>query len=108
MSNEQNEIAFLNRQQPTFSIAEAQRIADEFYGLQGDFKTLMSERDQNFRVRTSVGERYVFKISNAHEDPGVVDMQCQALAHLEVQDSTLPVPRMVRAKRGGERRLHDT
>ena len=100
MSDQHHKVAFLNRQQPTFSIAEAQRIADEYFGLQGKFKTLMSERDQNFRIETASGESYVFKISNANEDTGVVDMQCQTLAHLEAQDPALPVPRMVRTQNG--------
>ena len=100
MPETKNEVAFLDRQQPTFTVEEAQQIASHYFGLQGEFKSLLSERDQNFRITTATGERFVLKISNAYEDMSIVDMQCQVLAWLEAQDPTLPVSRMVRTKSG--------
>ncbi|UCG25102.1 MAG: aminotransferase class III-fold pyridoxal phosphate-dependent enzyme, partial [Chloroflexota bacterium] len=94
------DIKFLDRNPPRFSEDEARRIAHDLFGLAGDLRPLKSERDQNFRLRTGNGEGYVLKLSNADEDPGVIDFQIQALGHIEQQDPRLPVPRVVRARDG--------
>jgi Ser/Thr protein kinase RdoA (MazF antagonist) len=70
-----------------------------FTGLSGEFKPLESERDQNFHISTQEGEGYVFKLSNADEDPGVIDFQIQALTHIKEQDPALPVPRVLQTKK---------
>lgn len=90
-------IKFMDRNPPTFSEDEARRIAEEIFGLSGDFSVLVSERDQNYRI--AAGEQdYVLKFANAEEEPGVVDFQIRALEHIERQDASLPVPRVVRTK----------
>ena len=94
------EIKFLNRNPPAFPGDDIQRIAAEFFGLEGEFKPLISERDQNFRIKTSRGAQYVLKIANVDEDPGVVDLQIQGLLHVEKVDPGMPVPRVVRTKAG--------
>jgi 4-aminobutyrate aminotransferase-like enzyme/Ser/Thr protein kinase RdoA (MazF antagonist) len=101
-------LAFLNRQQPAFTLNEAAALADQYYGLAGAFEPLLSERDQNFRVTTPAGERFVFKISNARDEPGVVDMQVQALAYLAAQDPSLPLPRTLPARSGALIETHTT
>ena len=75
-----NNIKFLDRDPPTFSEEEARQIAVDLYGLRGEFKPLKSERDQNFSIDTERDGSYVLKLSNAAEDPGVIDFQTQALA----------------------------
>ena len=65
------------------------------YGLEGDFQSLGSERDQNYRVETAGGAKYAFKIANIGESVEVADFQLGALHHIARQDSTLPVPRVV-------------
>jgi 4-aminobutyrate aminotransferase-like enzyme/Ser/Thr protein kinase RdoA (MazF antagonist) len=94
------DIKYLDRNPPQFSEDEARRIAGDLFDLSGDFRPLKSERDQNYRIRMENGEGYVLKLSNAGEDPGVIDFQTQALRHIERQDPGLPVPRVVRAKDG--------
>jgi 4-aminobutyrate aminotransferase-like enzyme/Ser/Thr protein kinase RdoA (MazF antagonist) len=94
------EIKFLDRNPPGFSEEEARRIAAELFGLGGDFRLLKSERDQNFGIQTEEGDGFVLKLSNAVEDPGVVDFQVRALGHIERQDPELTVPRVLRAKDG--------
>jgi hydroxylysine kinase len=49
--------------------------------LQAD--PLVSERDQNFRVRTADDRNFVLKIANAAEDPMVTEFQILALRHIE-------------------------
>ena len=68
--------------------------------MRGEFKALKSERDQNYHVRTNVGENYVLKLSNQDEDPGVIDFQLKALAHIKKQDPTIPVPTILSTKDG--------
>ncbi len=96
-----NNIKFLDRNLPTFSEEEARQIAADLYGLSGEFKPLKSERDQNFSIHTERDGSYVLKLSNAAEDPGVIDFQTQALLYIERQDPSLPVPRVI-PTRGGE------
>ncbi len=92
-------IKFLDSDVPDFSAEAAARAVRELYGIEGAFSRLYSERDQNFRVRATDAD-YVFKIANSDEDPGVLDMQHQALAHVEARDPDLPVPRVIRTRKG--------
>jgi 4-aminobutyrate aminotransferase-like enzyme/Ser/Thr protein kinase RdoA (MazF antagonist) len=94
------EVKFLNRNPPAFSQSAARRLAAEVYGLDGDLQPLISERDQNFRITTAGGERFVFKIANSAEDPGVVDLQVKALLHVERTDPEVNVPRIRRTRNG--------
>jgi 4-aminobutyrate aminotransferase-like enzyme/Ser/Thr protein kinase RdoA (MazF antagonist) len=80
---------------PSFAAAEAERIAVGTFGISGIAEPLVSERDQNFRIRTADGDAFVLKIMNAAEDPGVAEMQTLALLHVATTDPTLPVMRLV-------------
>ncbi|MGI9249072.1 MAG: aminotransferase class III-fold pyridoxal phosphate-dependent enzyme [Woeseiaceae bacterium] len=90
-----NEIKFLDRNPPTHALEEIRKIVARCYGLEGDFRALSSERDQNFRVVTHDDERYVVKIANYDETTEVIEFQIGALQHIAEQDSSLPVPRVV-------------
>ena len=94
------DIKFLDRNTPKLPLEEIRQIALELYGLSGDFKSLKSERDQNYHIQTKSGENYVFKLSNQDEDPGVIDFQLKALAHIKEQNPTLPVPCVLSTKKG--------
>lgn len=94
------EAKFLNRNPPTFRCEAVRRIAAETFGLEGEFKLLVSERDQNFRIQAARGEQYVLKIANVDEDPDVVDLQIRGLLHVAMVDPGMPVPRIVRTKAG--------
>ena len=62
------------------------------YGLTGELTSLVSERDQNFRVATSGGDRYVFKIANGNESAVTTDFQIKALLHLENRQCAFATP----------------
>ena len=94
------DIKFLDRNTPKLPLEEIRQIALAFYGLSGDFKSLKSERDQNYHIQTKSGENYVLKLSNQDETPGVIDFQLKALAHIKAQDPALPVPRVLPTKKG--------
>jgi 4-aminobutyrate aminotransferase-like enzyme/Ser/Thr protein kinase RdoA (MazF antagonist) len=80
---------------PRFTEGDAARIAAERYGFEGTASALPSERDQNFLLTTTDGRRFVVKIANTTEDPGVVDLQNQALLHLAETAPAVTLPRLV-------------
>jgi Ser/Thr protein kinase RdoA (MazF antagonist) len=84
----------LEAQVPSFGRDEAEAIAASNFGIRGRASALVSERDQNFRIDVDDGPGWVLKISNAAEDPGVVDMQAEAMLHIARTDPELPVMRV--------------
>jgi len=50
---------------PAFTLQQAVNIARDHYGLDVTAAVLVSERDQNFRLASDDGKRYVLKIANA-------------------------------------------
>ena len=98
-------IADLHFDPPELSARQLEVLAAEFFGIRGSFERLPGERDQNARIRSADGRQYVLKISGAHEDPAVVDLQVKALLHIESADAELAVPRMVHGVDGGVRYL---
>ena len=98
---------------PLAVIAEdAPRVSDKAaidlvrtrYGLDVAVATLVSERDQNFRLTTTDGARYVLKIGNAAEAPEVTEFQIEALMHIAaaVKQQRLPIntPQILRTLDG--------
>jgi hydroxylysine kinase len=85
---------------PVFQEAQVRQLVAEQYGLDGDYKSLVSERDQNFRLTTAEGSRYVVKIASAAEDSLVTDFQIQALLHLQNKNCRVAVPRVVKTRAG--------
>ena len=83
---------------PRFDAQAAARVARDLYGLSGTVRSLTSERDQNFLLETSAGERVVLKIANALEDPAMLDAQQRAMTHV---GSTLDLaPRVIPTRQG--------
>jgi hydroxylysine kinase len=82
-------------------LGSAAALVREHYGLEPAAVTrLTGERDENFRLSADDGAEYVLKIANPAENPAETDLQTAALLHLERADPELPVPRVVRARRG--------
>ena len=77
---------------PQLSDADARGVASTHFGVIGTARTLVSERDQNFAIAADDGSQWVLKISNAAEDPGVVEMEVAAVERIAAVDPTLPVP----------------
>jgi 4-aminobutyrate aminotransferase-like enzyme/Ser/Thr protein kinase RdoA (MazF antagonist)/murein DD-endopeptidase MepM/ murein hydrolase activator NlpD len=69
---------------PRFSEPAAAALARDLWGLAGRLSPLPSERDQNFRLTTEAGERFVLKISEPAESRGVLECQNAMLARLVV------------------------
>ena len=57
---------------PRFDQAEAARLAEQLFGVQGTLEPLPSERDQNFRITNPAGDACVLKIANGTETAEVL------------------------------------
>jgi len=90
----------LEAKAPAFSIAEAEEFAKRLFGVGGSARALVSERDQNFHLRSDESREYVLKIANPAEDPAVLDFQTQALLHIARVNPELPVPHLVATAEG--------
>ena len=67
---------------PDFSLADAEKIAADLFGVFGHCTKLPSERDQNFRLQTAGEGDFVLKIANALESFKVLDFQNQVMDRL--------------------------
>ena len=84
----------LHADPPTLDAERAADVARSLFGVDSvSARPLVSERDQNFLVDEADGSRWVLKVSNAAEDPGVVAMEVAAVEHVARMDPDLPVPR---------------
>ncbi|MDJ0750451.1 MAG: phosphotransferase [Woeseiaceae bacterium] len=84
---------------PMADVAEVAAQVQAEFGLAGDYVSLVSERDQNFRLTTRDRCRYVVKVTSSLEESAVTDFQIEALLHLE-REQSLPLPRVVRTING--------
>lgn len=85
---------------PAFSDTQASTIAADLYGISGNVRPLVSERDQNFQLTAQNGLRYTLKISNYAEQQDVIDFQNQAMVHVSKQDASFPLPRVIPSLEG--------
>jgi Ser/Thr protein kinase RdoA (MazF antagonist) len=67
---------------PRYAGDGAEHLARELYGIDGTASPLPSERDQNFLITTTAGDRYVLKIANGGEDRAMLEAQNAAMAHV--------------------------
>jgi 4-aminobutyrate aminotransferase-like enzyme/Ser/Thr protein kinase RdoA (MazF antagonist) len=76
---------------PSLSLEEVERISERVFGRGGRVEALDSERDQNFRLRSTDGESFLLKISNPADDVAAIEMQTEAMLHIKRQAPVLPV-----------------
>ena len=109
---EQDPLAVIVQVQPHISNALAIATVKSRYGLDVTVSSLVSERDQNFLLKTREGPRYVLKIANAAEDPAVTDFQIKALLHIErvVAEQGYPIttPEILRTTDGEDQFVLET
>src|ERR1700760_4701118 len=69
---------------PALERTEAVALAAELFGVPAETaRDLGSERDRTFALQDGGGETTaVLKVSNAHEDPDVLDMEAAAALHV--------------------------
>ena len=67
---------------PRLTAVEAQQLAQTHYQLTAVATPLPSERDQNFLLTTTSGQKFVLKIANALEKRPVLELENAAMTHL--------------------------
>jgi 4-aminobutyrate aminotransferase-like enzyme len=94
-------LSVLEAPPPRFSAEEVATIAADLFDLHGTATDLGSERDQTFLVDDGGGGG-VLKISNLGEDPGILDLETEAILHVCRVDPELPVARPRIAAHGAD------
>ena len=87
---------------PNFATEVVAAVVAENYNLLGDYTQLVSERDQNFQLRTSDGQGFVVKVTGLIEDRIATDFQIAALCHFEESEFNY-APRVFRTVSGEKR-----
>src|SRR5215472_15951762 len=77
---------------PSFTPAEAVDVARRLYGIDAGATPMTSERDQNFRLQTPAGDRFVLKIANSTDERALLEAQNAAMAHVARRSSLSPRP----------------
>ncbi|PDT27939.1 hypothetical protein CO660_19780 [Rhizobium sp. L9] len=77
----------------------ASRVAAA-YGLNGSWRRLGGEREQNFRLVTADGAQFVVKVASLAEPTESLQFQIDALEHVAAIDPGFPVPRVRRTLAG--------
>jgi hydroxylysine kinase len=96
-------MTLLTTDRPALPEARVAELLREHYGLDGELEPQDSERDQNFRLRSTSGFSCVLKIANTAEAEATTDFQVAALLHLEDSAVAGLVPQVVRTVDGGTR-----
>jgi len=89
------------RAAPPVSEQEAVRLARELYGMEARARALPGEYDDNFLLSTPDARRFVLKVMHPARERGLVEAQCDVLAHLARRAPQLTLPR-VHPTTGGE------
>ena len=84
---------------PSFSIKDAEKIALDHFDISGSAELLVSDRDQNFLVK-STNETFVLKISNSMEHFDVLDMQNKAMQHIHQNNPDIELTFPIVSKAG--------
>jgi 4-aminobutyrate aminotransferase-like enzyme/Ser/Thr protein kinase RdoA (MazF antagonist) len=80
--------------------AEAVRLAGNVYGLEVKATALPGEYDHNFHLTAADGQEFVLKVMHPAREQSFIDLQCQALRHLESRATQLSLPRVVPNRNG--------
>ncbi len=78
---------------PNLGLNDLGAIALRHFGITGDLRLLVSERDQNARLDGANG-RFVLKLVNAGEDAALIALQDAVILHL-AQAAVAGIPRLV-------------
>lgn len=84
---------------PCIPLTDIERALELQFGIGGNFAPLVSERDQNFHLRSAAGPEYVVKVTSSAEPAIVSAFHIEALLHLETIE-TPRVPRITRTLNG--------
>ncbi len=94
MSGREENIKYLVTDLPGFPDSELAGISNRLFGVEGEYRPLDSDRDQNFLL-TSGDDRWVLKFHHPEEEASVVDFQNAALRHIAATAPDILVPEVV-------------
>ncbi len=95
-----SDFRFLHVRKPQLDVETVRALVLARYGIDGEYRPVRSERDQNFVIAIADGTDCVVKISNLDEQIESIDFQVSALLHIEAQNPGLPVPRVIKSLAG--------
>jgi 4-aminobutyrate aminotransferase-like enzyme/Ser/Thr protein kinase RdoA (MazF antagonist) len=81
--------------------SEAVKLAREIFRVEVSAASLPGEYDDNFHLSAADGREFVLKVMHPAREPSFLEMQCEALQHLEKRAPQLALPRVC-ATPGGE------
>ena len=87
---------------PRFRIEDAAYFAQEVFGLVAVASSLPSERDQNFALYTTLGQKFVLKIAKSDEARAVLELQNAALKIAAQGAPHLALPRLLPTSAGAD------
>ena len=91
-----------NIENPIISMEDALEILKDHYDKQGPLNELPSERDRNFLLHCSDGNKYVLKIANESESLETLEAQNAAMNHIALKSQKdlcqVPIPKVLRFK----------
>lgn len=93
-------LEFLHSPRPALAADPILRTLDDAWNIRGTARDVGGDRDQNAVITTTDGTRYLVKIAQSGEDPGVLGLQIAALNHIAIHDPDLPVPRVIPTREG--------
>lgn len=99
MKPEPAAMAAITGDAPSLTVDNVAHAVEATFGLGGDYSPLVSERDQNFMLRSANGSRYVVKVTSRFEKSVATDFQIDALQHLEQARDVL-VPKVCQTLSG--------
>ena len=92
-------LAAISAAPPALATDVVAAAVGEQFGLDGVYESLVSERDQNLRLSSSDGRRYVVKVVGTLEAEATTEFQLAMLNHLESCASVI-APQVVRTLSG--------
>lgn len=87
-------------QPPALSPEQLASLASTLFGVDGEIKTLVSERDQNAQLKLADKTTRVLKIANASENIALLELQNAAMTHINAVDPMLGVPEVFESLAG--------
>lgn len=91
---------FLMQAPPAVDEKQAANIAQQYYDVVAQVKSLAGERDKNFLLKTDQNHLWVLKIISQSEQLAEIDVQVQVLKHLQKQACKVKTPVAVASKTG--------
>jgi hydroxylysine kinase len=80
---------------------EVLRVLQTHYGLSGRLHAITGERDQNFRLDETGGERFIVKVAHEDESLAMLELQSAVIAHIHKRAPHIPLSVEIANRAGG-------